>query len=136
MFDRDKGVKLVQKFLDSKIAERARQSLGRLNQAGRMVSRADICALAALMYLLRVDPEDPRYYETTLPDDYLNIFRKCLPHQRTSLQYIMALHRASLIDAYRAIANWSNDQRTAAFSTLMSTADLETFMRFRERTDI
>jgi hypothetical protein len=126
---------MVHAFLDITIADKALKSLGRLDSAGRMPSRADICAYAVLMYMLRIDPSDDRFYETKLPSEYVDIFRLCVPHQRHNQDYIFHDLRSSLTDAYQAIDTMDEETRSAAFSTLLSDADLALVLRFRERVD-
>lgn len=126
----------MQRFLDITVSEKALKSLGRLDLAGRMITRADICAYATLMYMLRVDPRDARFYETKLPAGYIDIFRAWLPHQRQLLDHFPRRLRSSLIDAYQAIEDLEEDARRAAFLTLMSESDLEIVMGFRERRDM
>jgi hypothetical protein len=126
---------VIQAFLDQIIAETALESLGRLNSAGKIISRADICAYAVLMYLLGVNPGDDRFPGIKLPSDYLDMFRTCLPHLRHNMALLFDRHRANLTAAYRAIEAMGEEERTAALLTLMSEENLAVVMRFRERAD-
>jgi hypothetical protein len=126
---------VIQAFLDQIIAEKALESLGRLNSAGKIISRADICAYAVLLYLLGADPGDDRFAGTKLPTDYLEIFRTCLPHLRHNMALLFDRHRANLNAAYRAIEAMSEEERRGALLTLMPEENLAVVMRFRDRVD-
>jgi len=100
-----------------------------------MLSRADTCAYAVLLYLLGVDPGDARFPGTKLPPDYLDIFQTCLPHLRQNMADIFGQYRADLTAAYRAIEAMSEEERKAALLTLMSEDNLAVVRRFRDRVD-